>query len=142
MYRIRAADGQNEDVADILTELHSLVFFDAAAMPDFAQGHWWLAYRGDIPVGFAGVVASAHAPNAGYFSRVGVVRRHRGHKLQLRFLRTAEAQVRRNGWHAVVSDTTDNLFSANNFIRAGYQLYEPKFEWAWPRTLYWRKSLV
>jgi phage terminase large subunit len=37
------------------------------------------------------------------------------------------------------SDTTDNLASANNFIRAGYRLYQPQNPWAWPNTLYWRK---
>jgi phage terminase large subunit len=39
------------------------------------------------------------------------------------------------------SDTTDNLASANNFIRAGYRLYQPQYPWAWPNTLYWRKSV-
>ena len=39
------------------------------------------------------------------------------------------------------SDTTDNLASANNFIRAGYRLYQPQYPWAWPNTLYWRKSI-
>jgi phage terminase large subunit len=37
------------------------------------------------------------------------------------------------------SDTTDNVPSANNFIRAGYRLYRPQCPWGWPQTLYWRK---
>jgi GNAT superfamily N-acetyltransferase len=139
MYRVRAVDGHDEDVADILAEIHRLTFFDAAAVPDFDLGHWWLAYRGDIPVGFAGLIPSTRVLNAGYFSRVGVLRSHCGRNLQLRFIRAAETQVRRNGWNAVVSDTTDNVASANNFIRAGFQLFKPKEPWAWPHTLYWRK---
>jgi phage terminase large subunit len=39
------------------------------------------------------------------------------------------------------ADTTDNIASANNFIRAGYRLYQPPHPWGWPRTLYWRKSI-
>ena len=39
------------------------------------------------------------------------------------------------------SDTTDNLASANNFIRAGYRLYRPQMPWAWPESLYWRKCI-
>jgi hypothetical protein len=39
----------------------------------------------------------------------------------------------------VVSDTTKNLFSANNFIRAGYRLCEPRHPWGWSNTLYWQK---
>lgn len=141
MYRIRTVDGQDEDVADILAEIHRLTFFDTATTPDFAHGHWWLAYRSSTPVGFAGVIPSTRVANAGYFSRVGVVKSHCGNNLQLRFMRTMEAQVRRNGWKAVVSDTTDNLASANNFIRAGYRLYRPKDPWAWPHTRYWRKFI-
>jgi phage terminase large subunit len=39
------------------------------------------------------------------------------------------------------SDTTDNLASANNFIQAGYRLYQPQYPWAWSNTLYWRKPI-
>jgi hypothetical protein len=60
--------------------------------------------------------------------------------LQLRLMRALETRARHNGWSCIVSDTTDNLVSANNFIRAGYRLYQPQDPWAWPNTLYWRKS--
>lgn len=62
-------------------------------------------------------------------------------RLQLRLMRALEARARLNGWCSIVSDTTDNLSSANNFIRAGYRLFEPKSPWAWPHTLYWRKFI-
>ena len=52
------------------------------------------------------------------------------------------ANWRDNGWNCIVSDTTENLASANNFIKAGYRLYQPQYPWGWPRTLYWRKSIV
>jgi GNAT superfamily N-acetyltransferase len=110
-------------------------------MPQFDLGAWWLAYHGDDPVAFAGVVPSTYARNCGYFSRVGVLQRHRGRRLQLRLMRAVEARGRRIGWHGVVSDTTNNPTSANNFIRAGYRLYEPEVPWAWSHTLYWRRSL-
>ncbi|MCP4618669.1 MAG: GNAT family N-acetyltransferase [Bradyrhizobium sp.] len=141
MYRVRAVDSQDEDIADVLADLHRLTFFDTAPVPDFDHGHWWLAYRESAPVGFAGVIPSTHACNSGYFCRVGVLHGHSGHQLQLRLMRAMESQARRNGWSAVVSDTTDNPASANNFIRAGYRLYTPKIPWAWPHTLYWRKSM-
>jgi GNAT superfamily N-acetyltransferase len=108
-------------------------------MPHFECGSWWLAYRGVEAVAFAGVVPSTHARNSGYFCRVGVVPKHRGHGLQRRLMRAVEAQARRNGWNSVVSDTTDNRASANNFIAAGYRLYQPESPWGWSTTLYWRK---
>ncbi|HJZ20726.1 MAG TPA: GNAT family N-acetyltransferase, partial [Bradyrhizobium sp.] len=84
---------------------------------------------------------STHAENAGYFSRVGVLASHRGNALQLRLMRAAEAGARGFGWNWLVSDTTDNVASANNFIRAGYRLFQPRHPWAWSNTLYWRKPL-
>jgi GNAT superfamily N-acetyltransferase len=141
MYRIREVDGSDEDSAEMLADLHRLTFFDSAPLPDFDRGQWWLAYNDARPIGFAGIVPSTHARNAGYFCRVGVVDRHQGRGLQLRLMRAMESQARRNGWSAVVSDTTNNLPSANNFIRAGYRLYQPEVPWAWPHTLYWRKCI-
>jgi GNAT superfamily N-acetyltransferase len=126
---------------DTLADLHRLTFFDGAPIPEFEQGHWWLALHQTTPIGFAGVVASTHAYNAGYFCRVGVLKKHCGNALQLRLMRALESRARHKGWCCIVSDTTNNLASANNFIRAGYRLYQPQYPWAWPNTLYWRKSI-
>jgi len=141
-YRIHEVDGKDDEIADVLTELHRLTFFSGASVPSFDWGHWWLAYRAATPVAFAGVVPSTHVRNAGYFCRVGVLQRHWGHRLQLRLMRAVEARARRNGWDFVVSDTTGNVASANNFIRAGYRMFGPSIPWAFPDTLYWRKSIT
>ena len=141
MYRIREVDGQDDDIAETLAELHRLTFFGGASIPEFDQGHWWLAFHATGPVAFAGVIPSTHVCNAGYFCRVGVLQKHCGNGLQRRLMRTLESRARRNGWSTIVSDTTDNLASANNFIRAGYRLHRPPTPWAWPNTLYWRKSI-
>jgi hypothetical protein len=141
MYRIREVDGHDDEIIETLADLHRLTFFDGAPIPEFEHGHWWLAFDGAAPIGFAGVVPSTRALNAGYFGRVGVLKKHCGNALQLRLMRALEARGRRNGWCCIVSDTTDNLASANNFIRPGYRLYRPLCPWAWPTTLYWHKSI-
>jgi hypothetical protein len=142
MYRIREVDAQDDEVSDTLADLHRLTFFGGAAIPQFDQGHWWLAFHERMPIGFAGVIPSTRACNAGYFCRVGILNKHRGNRLQLRLMRALESRARHNGWNWLISDTTDNLASANNFIRAGYRLYQPPNPWAWPNTLYWRKSVA
>jgi len=141
-YRIREVDGQDEEMADVLAELHRLTFFDGAPVPSFDWGHWWLGYRGATPIAFAGVIPSTHVGNAGYICRVGVLAEHCGHGLQLRLMRAAEGLARRSRWSCLVSDTTRNIPSANNFIRAGYRLYQPRFPWAFADTLYWRKTIL
>ena len=142
MYKIREVDPQDEEVADALAELHQLTFCDGTRVPDFEQGHWWIAFHELKPIAFAGAVPSTHIAKAGYLCRVGVVMPHCGHGLQVRLTRALEARARRSGWKAIVSDTTDNCVSANNFIRQGYRLFEPASPWAWQHTLYWRKELV
>jgi len=141
MYRIREVDGLDDDIADTLAELHRLTFFDGAPVPEFDHGHWWLALCETEPVAFAGIIPSTHVSNAGYFCRVGVLSKHCGQKLQLRLMRALERRARLNGWSSMVSDTTDNTSSANNFIHAGYRLFHPHVPWAWPNTLYWRKLI-
>jgi Acetyltransferase (GNAT) family len=141
MYRIREVDGQDDEISDTLGDLHRLTFFDGARVPRFDHGHWWLAFHEKTAIAFAGIIPSTHVANAGYFCRVGVLRKHCGHRLQLRLMRALRARACCNGWSAIVSDTTDNIFSANNFIRAGYQMFQPQSPWAWPSTLYWRKAI-
>ncbi|MHC2439394.1 GNAT family N-acetyltransferase [Bradyrhizobium sp. USDA 4451] len=142
MYRIREVDPQEDQIEDSLVELHRLTFCDGTRVPDFEQGYWWIAFRGASPIAFAGVVPSTHVTNAGYLCRVGVAMPHCGHGLQLRLTRALEARGRRAGWKTIVSDTTDNCISANNFIRLGYRLFDPVAPWAWQHSLYWRKDLV
>src|SRR5581483_825599 len=141
MYRIKAVDGGDEEIAATLSDLHRLTFFESAPVPEFDWGYWWLAFHGRTAVAFAALVPSTHIAHAGYFCRVGVLREHWGRALQLRLMRAVQARARNNGWCTVVSDTTDNIASANNFIRAGYELYRPSLPWGWPNTLYWRKFI-
>jgi hypothetical protein len=141
MYRIREVDGHDDEVADTLTDLHRLTYFDGVPLPEFVLGHWWLGFHETNPIAFAGMIPSTRAHNAGYLCRVGVLKKHCGNALQLRLTRALESRARRNGWSSVVSDTTDNPASANNLIRAGYRLYQPSYPWGYPNTLYWRKSI-
>jgi GNAT superfamily N-acetyltransferase len=140
MYRIREVDAFDEEVEELLMDLHRTTFLNSAPLPEFDVGHWWVASRRRTPVAFAGVVPAVAIPDCGYFCRVGVISEHRGHGLQLQLMRAMERRARRNGWRSVVSDTTGNILSANNFIRSGYRLFEPHSPWGWSNTLYWRKA--
>jgi hypothetical protein len=65
IYKIKEVNGQDDDVADTLADLHQLTFFESAPIPEFDWGNWWLAFHERVPVAFAGLIPSAIVPDAG-----------------------------------------------------------------------------
>jgi GNAT superfamily N-acetyltransferase len=143
-YRIRAVDADDPVIADVLEDLHRLTFGRDASLPvengDW-PGHWWVAYSGEKPVAFAGLVQSPHEKTSGYLSRVGVIAAHRGNGLQKRLVRALDRSARESGFEAVVTDTTHNPPSANSLIACGYKTYRPRHPWSFEAAVYWRKEL-
>lgn len=145
MYKIKIVDGADEEIAHIIHRFNNAEPQWPKLTEDELEGencYWWLAYLGTEPVGFAGMTPSRLYPNAGYFKRVRINPKHRGRSLQLRFFHALENKCRRVGWNMLISETTDTIYSANNFIRAGYTLFDPKERWAFQNSLYWAKSLI
>lgn len=141
MYRIREVDGTAQ--VAVLKALHLQTFDpDEAPMGDFSDGYWWIAYLDKEPVAFAGICKAFRHSHVGYFSRVGVLKKHRGHALQRRLMRCLEAKARRVGWSQIITDTRFNNPSANNLIAAGYRLYTPPEPWGIRETLYWTKDVA
>jgi GNAT superfamily N-acetyltransferase len=145
LYQLREVDGADEEIADEIKELHELTFWKEAPPVNPEGGYWWLAYALDGArdiAGFCGLTWSTLAPETGYLKRAGVLAEHRGAGLQRRFVKVREAKARRLGMRWVVTDTTDNIPSANNLIKCGYLLFKPEVPWG-PSgaTLYWRKTL-
>jgi GNAT superfamily N-acetyltransferase len=114
---------------------------DAAPQVNYSEGWWWIARNEDnVPAAFIGMIQSTLSPASCYFYRVGVLPSHRGHRLQSRLTRAMCAKARRLGYTSMVTDTTDNVPSANNLIKCGFTLIEPH-PWSLPRALYWMKQL-
>jgi hypothetical protein len=142
VYKIREVDASYDDVSEEIAFLHRMTSsFPPIDQEDFDNGFWWIGYFEAKPVSFAGIVPSTIFRNGVYFKRVGVLHEHRGRRLQLRHMQTMERKARASGYGMIVSDTTNNLQSANNFIRAGYELFEPGYPWAFEHSLYWKKAL-
>jgi GNAT superfamily N-acetyltransferase len=152
-YRITEVDASDDDVAEIIHTLNNTQEQWPKLLDEELDGHhcyWWLAFA---PVtngskldmayvaGFAGIVPAIHTPRAGYFKRVLVTPDHQGHGLQLRFMRALERKARAVGWEQIVSETTDAVYSANNFVRSGYEIFDPEPRWAFENSIYWRKKL-
>lgn len=145
-YALRLVDHTEPDLAEDISELDRLVFNDGTPnlTPDDIStqtAHWWLAYKGDEPIGFCAIKPGS-TPGTGYLSRAGVLAEHRGHGLQPRMIRVRERKARALGLNRVVTDTAYfNHRSSNNLIRAGYRLYRPEKPWSFDTSLYWFKNL-
>ena len=140
-YRFSLVDLDDEEAVALLRGLHEESFGDAAPVPELDYGWWWVGRDGREPVAFCGLVESTIGPGVGYLKRAGVLRSHRGRGLQRRMLSIRERRARRAGLSSVITDTTDNVPSANNLIKAGYKLFNPVVRWSFQHSLYWRKDL-
>lgn len=141
MYRFTEVDTDDEDVVELLTELHQTVFLDTAPMPEFDYGHWWVGTDGREAAAFCGIVQSTYHPTYAYLKRAGVLFNHTGNRLQQRMIRLRERKARSLGFSYIISDTTDNIRSANNLMACGYRLFRPEEGWSFDNALYWRKKL-
>jgi ribosomal protein S18 acetylase RimI-like enzyme len=104
---------------------------------------WWIAEQGKIPVAYAGL-RLVNCDWAGYIPAVGVRKQYRGQGLMQKMLSEIEKYARHRGLLYLVTYTaSDNIPSANNFIKAGYMLDWPDFSWGLgPGWIYWKKPLV
>ena len=96
----------------------------------------------DQPVAFGILEPSKQWRDTAYLSRAGVLPAWRGQGLQRRLIALRERVARNKGFVWMISDTTDNVPSSNNLIKAGYKLIEPSAPWANTDSLYWTKKLV
>lgn len=145
-YRLVKVDGTDEDIADDIRWMHEVTFGSSAPMIHPEQGHWWIAHTtegmnaGSL-AGFCGLTLRPEEPHVAYLKRAGVLPEARGNGLQKRMVRVREALARKLGIKQLVTDTTDNIPSANNLIACGYKLYRPQAPWGFNNTLYWFKEI-
>ena len=105
-------------------------------------GYWWIAWFGEMPVGFCGMVPFTPFPFTGYLKRAGVIDSFRGQGLHMDMIAERENKARSIGWHRMVSECeAANVASANSHIDAGYRLFTPERPWATTPSLYWVKDL-
>jgi GNAT superfamily N-acetyltransferase len=142
MHRLEEVDGV--EFAELLRNLNAQ---DPARFPPlqrrhFDTGYWWLARGAEsVIVGFAGMVPMVPFPRVGYLKRAYVSPEHRGHGLQLKFMRAREEKARALGWTKLVSECSSNPHSEANFGRTGYQRCDPEQLWGAPGSVFFEKVL-
>lgn len=141
-YRIREVDASDDEMAEHIHHFNRQTStFPEITEAELDGGFWWLAYLDDEPVGFAGMVPSKQYAGVGYFKRAGIDPAHRGNGLQIRLMRVRINKARKVGYSHLISECTDTVYSANNFIKAGFRIYEPSKPWAFKNSIYWIKKL-
>lgn len=101
----------NEEFGFVITAAH------------FEESWWWVSIMHDQLVGFAGA-----KPEHGFLflGPCGVAVQARGRGIQRSFIEARLRCARGNQFNEVVTYTDqDNLYSANNFVRAGFEFIEP-----------------
>lgn len=135
--QIDASDPDNKQLLKVMQK--ACLPADGLYFPE--DGVWWVAYHADLAVGFSCLSPSQQLEDGIYLGRCGVGKAYRGRGIQRQMIRLRVQWARRHGYKWAVSDTTDNVPSANNLISCGFRLYTPKIPYSFARALYWRKRL-
>jgi len=113
------------------------------APADTSDGVWWVAWKKNVPIGYASLKKSNQGSDVAYYSRAGVLPAFRGKGLQKKMLRVLLRFAKSEGWKWVISDTSkDNVASSNSLITCGFRLYRPATPWSFESALYWHKELL
>ena len=106
------------------------------------NGWWWMAYCDGRLAGFAAMLQSSKTTQAAYLARAGTLEAFRGRGLQKKLIRERLKFAKDLGLTQAITDTTDNVASANALIATGFRMFEPEDPWGSPNTLYWRKAFA
>lgn len=102
---------------------------------------WWLVTQNTKVVGACALGREKNDPNTWYLARAAVVPAARGRGLQRKMLRLREHYARARGAKCLVSYTIPtNGPSIRNLLACGYEIYEPRWNWAGEWAVYFRKD--
>ena len=141
MFRIKRATEMSQTTEQAIRFLQKECLpLDTVLSPKV--GWWWIAYCDGRLAGFAAMMQSSKTPEAVYLARAGTLEAFRGRGLQKKLIRERLKFAKDLGMTQAITDTTDNVASANALIATGFRMFDPDDPWGLPNTLYWRKSFA
>ena len=141
MFRIKRATEMSQTTEQAIRFLQKECLpLDTVLSPK--NGWWWMAYCDGRLAGFAAMLQSRKTPQAAYLARAGTLEAFRGRGLQKKLIRERLKFAKDLGLTQAITDTTDNVASANALIATGFRMFEPDDPWGSPNTLYWRKAFA
>ena len=137
---VGSGDGLSQQNLSRISVMQEIVFgciYDSSPV----DAHWWIAFQNGSPVAFAALTHYEDDDTA-FLSLAGVLPCARGKGLQKRFIKKREKLAAELDCRRIITYTSyDNIVSANNLIKSGYLLYEPKWDWGVTDAYYFRKVL-
>jgi len=104
------------------------------------KNYYWLAYKGDKPVGFGILTDLGH--KIGFLSRSGVLPCARGKGLQKKLIRARVNHAKKIGPTCVITYASmDNIASSRHLIQCGFELYLPDYAYVGNEFLYFIKYI-
>jgi len=136
------AEVDGADHVETINSLNALEpYFPPLLERHFTDGFWWLVYKGDKAVAFAGLVPFEPFKGYGFLKRCLVKPDDHGHGLQFRLMCSRELKARQLGMSYLISECLEtNCYSITNHRRAGFEPFEPEQPWS-RNTIYWIKTL-
>lgn len=130
----------------ITTDKDRLNALQAICLPydkpyDVGRGFWWIATENGQDIAFAGLSNVASWAGGGYLCRAGVVPAHRGRGIQRKLIKARIKKAKQLGWKHLITNTYDNMQSANNLIDCGFKMFQPEQGWGTDGTIYWLLKL-
>lgn len=142
-YRTKLVYRPGDDNDDVIAQVKKFdsKFFAGCVTEPYEATFWWYVIDtedNDKIIGYAGM-RYLDDERFGYFSRAGILERHRGKGLHKRLIVERIKMARRlNGEGVITYVAPHNNASMNALISRGFRLYTPQRAWAGPEFLYLR----
>ena len=134
-YQVRRSSDEER-----VKKLHGIIFPHDEFETSKSRFYWIVTNENGDDCGFC--IAADYGHGVLFFSRAGVIKKHRGKRLHYRMIKTREAHAKRNGYkHIITYTTTDNYQSFSHLIKMGYEMYNPECAYAGKDVFYFKKDL-
>jgi GNAT superfamily N-acetyltransferase len=142
-YRVRLVHKPGEKHPDVMDKVKEFDkhFFPGCQRDQPQDTYWWFVYSDDNDiVGYAGL-RFLDKEKYGYFSRAGILEKHRLKGLHKRLIVTRIKLAKRMKWKGVITYVaTHNDASMNSLVSRGFRMYTPEWKWAGTEFLYLKKE--
>lgn len=125
---------------DTVKDLHKICFPEDEWYSHKGNTYWLLKNKNKRPIGFC--VATDIGDGIIFLSRAGIIPEYQGRGLQRRMINTRIRYAQNNGYNSVITYVSiENVASAKNLLKCGFELYRPDWDYAGHWFNYFRLEL-